>query len=41
MPGGNNVNLLAMHPTPLLVELELLFSCLIRKRVRFPACLAR
>ncbi len=28
---------LAMHPTPLLVELELLFSCLIRKRVRFPA----
>ncbi|MBU2807780.1 hypothetical protein HF285_05730 [Acidithiobacillus ferrooxidans F221] len=28
---------LAVHPTPLLVELELLFSCLIRKRVRFPA----
>ena len=28
---------LALHPTPLLVELELLFSCLIRKRVRFPA----
>lgn len=27
---------LAVHPTPLLVELELLFSCLIRKRVRFP-----
>ena len=27
---------LTMHPTPLLVELELLFSCLIRKRVRFP-----
>ena len=28
---------LAMHPTPLLLELELLFSCMIRKRVRFPA----
>ena len=27
---------LAVHRTPLLVELELLFSCLIRKRVRFP-----
>ena len=27
---------LAVHPAPLLVELELLFSCLIRKRVRFP-----
>lgn len=29
-----------MHPTPLLGELELLFSCLIRKRVRFPARLS-
>ena len=27
---------LAMYPIPLLLELELLFSCMIRKRVRFP-----
>jgi hypothetical protein len=28
---------LADYPSPLLVEMELLFSCLIRKRVRFGA----